>query len=53
MTNDLMSLLRTVKSAAIASLVTVALADGAQAADDACLSAARHLANLVSNAWPS
>jgi hypothetical protein len=53
MTNDLMSLLRTVKSAAIASLVTVALAGGAQAADDACLAAARHLANLVSNAWPS
>lgn len=53
MTNDLMSLLRTLKFAAIASLVTVALPCGAQAAGDSCLAAARHLAKLVRNAWPS
>jgi len=52
-TNDLMSLHHIVKSAAIASLVTLTLAGGARAADDSCLAAARHLANLVRNDWPS
>jgi hypothetical protein len=48
-----MSLLSALKSAAIAGLVLLAPADAAQAAAGSCAAAARHLANLVKNDWPS
>ena len=47
-----MSALSTIARAAIASLMTIALADHADAAAS-CQQAARHLVTLIKNNWPS
>src|ERR1700723_338296 len=47
-----MSALSTIGRAAIASLMTIALADHADAAPS-CQQAARHLVSLIKNNWPS
>jgi hypothetical protein len=48
-----MSSLATIARAAIAFIVTIALADTARAATVSCQQAARHLVTLIKNNWPS